>query len=156
MLMTSPKKCAGLSLVEAMVAMTIIALVIIGSLAAMGQVNLLSEKGRKQATADFYLRTETEQLRSMDWAEVETLSNTILAYENTNDGGYFPNLQTLSTDQLSADGMSAQTKCQALNDDGETGRTIFHMTVKWADKSGKNHEESRVLIITEGGFSANK
>jgi hypothetical protein len=139
-----------------MVAMAVMALVITGSLVAMGQVTLLSEKSRDQAFADFYLRAETEQLRSLNWTEVKTLSSKVLAYESTHNGNYYPELQTLSPSQMTASGMSAQTKSQALNSLGETGKIIFHMTMFWADKTGKSHEESRVLIITEGGFSANK
>jgi len=138
-----------------MVAMTVMAMVITGGLIAIGQATLLSEKSRKQATADFFLRTETEQLRNMDWSEVKTLSNTILAYESTNNDNYYPSLQTLSIDQLTVSLMSAQIKSKVLNRDDETGKILFHMTISWVDRSGKSHEETRVLIIAEGGFSAN-
>ena len=144
----------GFSLVEAMVAITIMAFVITGSLVSMGQVSLLSEKSRKQAVADFYLRTQTEQLRSMEWIEVKALNDTTLAYEETNSGSHYPYLQNLSASQLTASGMSAKMKSQALNKDGETGKIIFRIAMDWADKTGKIHEESRVLIIIEGGFSA--
>lgn len=148
------KKTSGFSLVETIVATFIMSLVITGGLSGLGQSTLLSEKSRHQSLADFVLRTEVEQLRTMDWNDVEALQGRIETYETNNTGDRYPTLQILSADDLSSMGMSSELKVAQLNSSGETGKLIFHLTLNWEDKINRAHEESRVLIITEGGISA--
>ncbi len=147
-------KKRGYSLVETIIGIFVMGLVITGGLVAMGQATLLSEKGEQQSIADFFLRAEVEQLRAMDWTDIEALGTTIKTYETKNAGGRYPNLQTLDSTALSSLNMSAEVKSETLNKSGETGKKIFHITLNWEDKTGKTHTESRVLVITEGGFSA--
>jgi prepilin-type N-terminal cleavage/methylation domain-containing protein len=149
-----PAKKKGFSLVEMMAGTFVMSLVITGGLVALGQATLLSEKQQEQSIADFFLRTETEQIRAKDWAEIETLSSTVQQYEEQNSGNRYPNLQTLTATELKNMNMSAEVKSDSLNSAGEVGKIIFHVTLNWSDKTGKPHEETRVIVVTEGGFSA--
>jgi hypothetical protein len=137
-----------------MVATLIMGMVITGGLVGLGQATLLSEKSSEQATADFLLRAEVEHLRSLNWIEVQTYSNELLTYENLHGGSYYTILLSISAQQLADLNISVEIKSQALGSSGETGKIIFHLTLDWDDRTGKSHKESRVLVITEGGFSA--
>jgi hypothetical protein len=129
-------------------------LVITGGLVALGQATLLSEKSTKQVEADFMLRQEIETLRSMAWSEVDALRNTIDTYEQSNPNQTYPYLQNHSKIALTAMGYEAAVSASELQTSGELGRTIFKILLTWKDKSGKAHQEARVLTLTEGGFSA--
>jgi hypothetical protein len=132
----------------------VMALVITGGLVALGQATLLSEKSTKQVEADFILRQEVETLRSMAWSEVDALRDTIDTYEHSNPNQAYPNLQNHSKNALTALGYEAAVSASELQSSGELGRTIFKILLTWRDKSGKEHQEARVLTLTEGGFSA--
>jgi len=132
----------------------VMSLVITGGLVALGQATLLSEKSSEQVYADFILRQEVESLRSMAWTEVDSLHNTIQIYENANSNKAYPTLQNYSKDDLNSMGFDAAVTARELQSSGEIGRSIFKINLTWKDKSGKEHEEARVLTITEGGFSA--
>lgn len=149
-----PRRAAGFSLVETIIAVFIMSVVISAGLVSLGQVNRLGEKSREQSIADFYLRAECEQLRALDWSEVETLTKRINNYQDANRGDAYSDLLSLSAERLTELNMTAATKSTALNSSGETGKNIFRVTLYWSDQSGRNHEESRLLIITEGGLSA--
>lgn len=144
----------GFSLVEMVVGVFVMSLVITGGLIGLTQANLLSEKASDQAMADFLLRVEAERMRSMSWQEVTTLANTIIAYEQSHNGERYNTLQSMSSSDLSAANISAEIKTADLNSGGTIGKQIFHVTLNWEDKTGKDHSESRVLVITEGGISA--
>lgn len=144
----------GFSLVEMIVGIFVMSVVITGGLIGLTQANLLSEKASEQAMADFLLRVEAERMRSMDWSEVTTLADTIIAYEKKHNGDRYNTLQSMSDDDLSDANMTAEIKTADLNSGGIVGKQIFHVTLNWEDKTGKDHSESRVLVITEGGFSA--
>ncbi len=148
------KNCFAFSLVEMIIGTAVMSLVITGGLVALGQATLLSEKSTEQVQADFILRQEAETLRSMDWSDIDNLRSTIQQHQQTSSGQAYPNLQNFTKDTLAAMGFEAEVTARALQSNGEIGRTIFKINLSWADKSGKEHEEARVLTITEGGFSA--
>lgn len=137
-----------------MVGTAVMALVITGGLVALGQATLLSEKSSKQVEADFILRQEVETLRSMAWSEVDALRLSIGAYAQSNANKAYPNLQNHSTNALTAMGYEAAVTASELQSSGQLGRTIFKILLTWQDKSGKEHQEARILTLTEGGFSA--
>ena len=149
-----PRKVEGFTLIETVIAVFVLSVVISAGLVSLNQVNRLSEKSREQALADFYLRAECEQLRALDWEEVQDLTEEINDYENSNPGDAYSVLQSLTANRLSELNMTAAIKSTTLSSSGETGKNIFHITLTWSDNSGGNHEESRLLIITEGGLSA--
>lgn len=144
----------GFSLVEMIVGLFVMSVVITGGLIGLTQANLLSEKASEQAMADFLLRVEAERMRSMSWSEVTALADTIVAYEKKNNGDRYNTLQSMSNTDLSAANITAEIKTADFKSGGTTGKQIFHVTLNWEDKTGKDHSESRVLVITEGGFSA--
>ena len=149
-----PKRVEGFTLIETVIAVFVMSVVISAGLMSLNQVNRLSEKSREQALADFYLRAECEQLRALDWEEVQDLTEEINDYENSNSGDAYSVLRSLTADRLSELNMTAAIKSGTLSSSGETGKNIFHITLTWSDNSGQLHEESRLLIITEGGLSA--
>jgi len=149
-----PKRVEGFTLIETVIAVFVLSVVISAGLVSLNQVNRLSEKSREQALADFYLRAECEQLRALDWEEVQDLTEEINDYENSNPGDAYSVLQSLTANRLSELNMTAAIKSTTLSSSGETGKNIFHITLTWSDNSGQLHEESRLLIITEGGLSA--
>jgi len=149
-----PKRVEGFTLIETVIAVFVFSVVISAGLVSLNQVNRLSEKSREQALADFYLRAECEQLRALDWEEVQDLTEEINDYENSNPGDAYSVLQSLTANRLSELNMTAAIKSTTLSSSGETGKNIFHITLTWSDNSGQLHEESRLLIITEGGLSA--
>lgn len=148
------KRSSGFSLVEMIVGTAVMALVITGGLVALGQATLLSEKSQEQVHADFILRQEVESMRSMRWSEVESLHDTISVYEQANPNKAYPTLRNYTENALMGMGFAAQVTSRELQSGGELGRGIFKILLTWKDKSGKEHQESRVLTITEGGFSA--
>jgi len=149
--LSSKKK--GFSLVDTMVGAFVMGLVIAGGLTGLGQATLLSGKSRSQANADFILRAEIELMRSLEWAELEALADTVDDYMNSNGGKEYPNFQTMPEAELAASGYSGKVKADALQQSGQAGKVIFHLTLEWSDRTGKTHEESRVMIFAEGGLS---
>lgn len=144
---------AAFSLVEMMAGTAVMTLVITGGLVALGQATILSEKSTEQVRSDFILRQEVEALRSMDWSEIETLHDTILAYEKTRAGAY-SELLNYSTSELTAMGITAEVTAKELHASEESGKTIFKINLSWDDKTGREYKEARVLTVTEGGLSA--
>ncbi len=144
----------GFSLVEMIVGTAVMSLVITGGLVALGQATLLSEKSTEQVHADFILRQEVEAIRSMDWSEIDSLHDTITSYEKSNSNKPYPTLQNYTADALTGMGYTAEVTGSELQSSDELGRSIFKILLTWKDKSGKEHQEARVLTVTEGGFSA--
>lgn len=146
----------GFSLVEAMVGLSVMALVITGGLIALGQATLISEKNSNQLLADVVLRSEIENLRASTWSEILTHHNLILKDTGGQATSSFPELISLDKKLLEDMGLSAEVRSAQLNSSGETGKIAFRILLTWADTSGRRHEEARVLVVTEGGFSARR
>jgi len=144
----------GFSLVEMMAGTAVMALVISGGLVALGQATVLSEKSTEQVRADFILRQEVETLRGMDWSEVEALHDKILTYEKSNFGDHYPDLLSYSSNSLDNMGVTAKVTVKERHTSGQSGKAIFKIHLSWEDKTGKEYEEARVLVIVEGGLSA--
>lgn len=134
--------------------MFIIATVIASGLVSLGQASLLIEKSREQTKADFLLSVESETLRSASWSEVETQLEAVKTFEESNRFARYGNIMSMDSNGLGNNGMTASVIADQLNSSGETGKILFHITLNWNDRSGRAHEESRVIIVTEGGFSA--
>ncbi|MFP4070356.1 MAG: type IV pilus modification PilV family protein [Verrucomicrobiota bacterium] len=154
MLLSSKQADSGFSLIDTMVGTFVMGLVIAGGLTGLGQATLLSEKSQEQAQADHILRTEVEELRGMDWSELEAFYDAVKDHQASGKGDY-PGFSTLDQSALEAMNLLARVKADALNASGENGKIIFHLSLDWSDKTGKTHAESRVLVVTEGGLSAN-
>lgn len=146
--------CAGFTLIETIISMFVMALVITGGLVGLSQANLLSEKSNKQSTADFLLRVETEHLRSMNWSEIESLATTIAAYKDSSGGKPYNVLKTVSPTELSDLQITAEIKSDNYGNSANNGKKVFHLSLLWNDRTGRDHTETRVFILTEGGLSA--
>ncbi|MGJ8639484.1 MAG: type IV pilus modification PilV family protein [Opitutaceae bacterium] len=149
-----PSGKAGFSLIEMIIGMFVMSLVITGGLLGLGQANLLSEKANKQSIADFLLRVETERIRGMSWSELEALSTRIASYEKTNANKSYSVMQSISTDDLSKVGLEAALRTADMTAWNARGKKVFHLSLNWDDQTGREHVETRVIVITEGGFSA--
>lgn len=152
--MLDHSKNSGFSLVEAVVGLGVMALVITGGLVALGQASLLSEKSSEQVMADFVLRGEVEALRNTSWSDLSSHHSKITAYNSSNPKKYYPSFVTYNAKSLLGLGFEAEVISAQLNNIGETGKLALRILLRWQDRSGKLHEEARVLVITEGGFSA--
>ncbi|HKK18942.1 MAG TPA: type II secretion system protein [Opitutales bacterium] len=152
--MPSKFEKAGFSLVETVVGLGVMALVITGGLIALGQAMLLSEKSSEQILADFVLRGEVEVLRAASWDTLSTHHDSVISYNESNPDSAYPILLTFNEGSLSDMGLEAKVHSSRLNASGEIGKIAFRIFLSWKDRSGKLHEEARVLVITEGGFSA--
>jgi len=145
----------GYTLVETLIGVGVMALVITGGLVSIGQATLLLEKNSKQVIADFVLRNEVESLRGADWSEVTSQHETISDYLDAHSSKFgYPNFMSLDENELADMGFTAEVTSAQLNNSGETGKIIFRVLVNWSDKSGRTHEEARVMVVTEGGISA--
>ncbi|PXA04503.1 hypothetical protein DDZ13_04830 [Coraliomargarita sinensis] len=148
------KQQSGFSLVETVIGVGVMALVITGGLIAIGQATLMSEKSSEQVLADFVLRSEVEALRAADWATVSSHFSTVSSYNDSNPGDSYASLLTFTEQALLDMGLEAEVTSAQLNANNETGKLGFRVLLNWEDRSGKSHAEARVLVITEGGFSA--
>jgi hypothetical protein len=145
----------GYTLVETLVGVAVMALVITGGLVSLGQASLLTEKNTKQVIADFVLRNEVESLRAADWSELANLHATVSGYLDSNSSEFgYPHFMSLNKDELFEMGFRGEVTSAQLHSSGETGKMVFRVLVNWSDRSGRSHEEARVLVITEGGISA--
>jgi prepilin-type N-terminal cleavage/methylation domain-containing protein len=144
----------GFSLVETIIGLGVMALAISAGLIALGQTTLLSEKNSRQIMADFVLRSEVEALRAAPWSTVNSRHTTIQSYQGSHSSDGYPSLMTLDKQSLQAMRLTAAVNSARLNTAGETGKLAFRVLVSWQDRSEKTHQEARVLVITEGGLSA--
>jgi len=151
----SPRTKSGFSLLDALIGTFVMGLVIAGTLTGLGQATLLSEKTSKQSTAGFILNKETERLRGMDWSSVRQWVAKVAAHRQAN-GTDYPEFGAASQDELDAAGMSAAARAEFLHRSGETGKAIARLTLNWTDDTGAAHAESRSLVLTEGGLSADE
>lgn len=129
-------------------------MVITGGLVALGQATLISEKNSAQTMADFLLRGEIEAIRTLEWDEVSAHHSEVEAYLINNPADEYPDFLSMDENALLELGFEAGVLSSQLNAAGETGKIAYRLQLEWDDRSGKTHEESRVLIVTEGGFSA--
>lgn len=61
---------------------------------------------------------------------------------------------TFDEESLKDMGLEGAVTTARLSHTGEIGKLAFRILLRWEDRSGKTHEEARVMVITEGGFSA--
>lgn len=104
--------------------------------------------------ADFVLRGEVEAMRAASWAKLADYSNSVITYNTNNPSDAYPEFMAFDEQSLKDMGLEAAVSSARLNKTGEIGKLVFRILLSWEDRSGKIHEEARVLVITEGGFSA--
>lgn len=146
------KRQKGFTLVETVIGLAVMALVITGGLIAIGQTTLISEKTTEQIQADYVLRGEVEALRELSWAEAADHHRAVQNYT----AGPYPSFISFDETSLGTMGLVAETSSARISRAGETGKLAFKILVRWDDRSGRSHEEARVLVITEGGVSAKR
>ncbi|MGE9296986.1 MAG: type IV pilus modification PilV family protein [Puniceicoccales bacterium] len=140
---TTPNKLhLGVTLVEVMVGMVIIAIIFLSTMATMSIGFRASENTRQNAEAQFYLESELEYLRSLDWSELEELRT---KYAESKTPLSF--LSAAPNDAMSG-GLVIGYR------DGRTNQMQVVLTTEWTDAKGKTHDANFVTIITDGGVSA--
>jgi prepilin-type N-terminal cleavage/methylation domain-containing protein len=122
----------GFSLVELVVALTLMGVLLAAAFSGLGQALFLSEQGRRQNEANNYLRTEVERLRAMPFSQLANLS----------DGA------TFRTPAPRA-GFQGTLNFQ----DPRSDLREVHLSVTWTDTRGNTHEARLWTVIHRGGIS---
>ncbi|WP_269538921.1 PulJ/GspJ family protein [Cerasicoccus fimbriatus] len=124
-----------MTLVEVMVAMSLVAMVMGAAFAALRPAMLASENSRLNVTANEILLAEMERVRGMGWGEVIKLEN---------EGPF----QTSVTDPR----ISTAVFIQEHNNREDQLEVILE--VNWLDASGKQQQARVVTLVTKYGISA--
>ncbi len=129
------KPQAGLTLVEVVVALTLLGLLLAAAFSAMNHGFLLNHNAEMRNRANELIDREVEYLRTLPWADVESIE----------DGNFFqaPMRSELQTERLVAT-------------DDPTAPNIVYMklTVTWTDVNGRSQSVSTLMQCTKGGISA--
>ncbi|WP_309400412.1 PulJ/GspJ family protein [Cerasicoccus maritimus] len=126
---------AGMTLVEVMVAMSLVAMVMGSAFAALRPAMLASENSRLNVSANEMLLTEMERVRGMDWDDA-------LALE---DGASF--VTPLADNRLS-------TVIYVSERESREDQLQVILEVNWTDARGKTQQARMVTFITQYGISA--
>ncbi len=136
---------SGITLVEVMVGMVVIAIVFLSTMATLDIGFTASQNARLNADAQFFLENEVERLRAMNWTELETLKS---SYESNKEQGASTAFgATPTNDKLTSDLTIGYR-------DSRTDQMEVLLQVTWTDKKGKLHEANMVTLITRSGISA--
>lgn len=126
---------AGMTLVEVMVAMSLVAMVMGAAFAALRPAMLASENSRLNVTANEILLSEMERVRGMGWGEVTKLEH---------EGPF----QTTVADPR----ITTAVFIQEHNNRDDQLEVILE--VNWLDASGKQQQARVVTLVTKYGISA--
>lgn len=138
-------KSAGVTLVEVMVGMMVIALVFLSTMATLSIGFRASENARLNGDAQFYLEQELETIRSMSWNEIQSLKNTC---EKNADAGATTPFTTVSPDGRLSSNITISSR------NSRTDQYEVLLSVTWTDAKGKNHEANMVTLVTRSGVTA--
>ncbi len=130
---------------EVMVGMVIIAMVFLSTMATLAIGFQASENARLNGDAQFWLESELETIRAMDWSEVEALQ---AKYETAAKAGESLSFTNSSTDPRLSSAL------QITNRSSRSDQVEIILSVEWTDTKGKTHDANMVTIVTESGVSA--
>ncbi|WP_269538925.1 type IV pilus modification PilV family protein [Cerasicoccus fimbriatus] len=135
----------GVTLIEVMVGMVIISLVFLSTMATLSIGFRASENARLNADAQFWLESELESIRSLDWSEIEALQSKYDLYKEEGKALSFTNSGT----------DPRLTSSLAIADrNGRSDQVEITLSVAWTDKKGKTHDANMVTLVTQSGVSA--
>lgn len=136
----------GVTLVEVMVGMVVIAIVFLSTMATLDIGFRAAQNSRLNADAQFLLESEIERVRAMTWSEVEALQS---QYKRDKEAG---NTTAFGTTNNNA---KLATSLTISNRNNRSDQLEVFLSVTWTDSKGKSHEANMVTLITQGGISAN-
>lgn len=129
------RPCSGMTLVEVMVAMCLVAMVMGSAFLALGPAMRASENSRLNVAANEILLAEMERIRGLSWDEATELENDAAFMTPVSDG------------RLS-------TRTQIQERDGREDQLEIILEVNWTDTTGKTQQARVVTFITQYGISA--
>lgn len=135
----------GVTLVEVMVGMMVIALVFLSTMATLSIGFRASENARLNGDAQFFLESELETIRSMTWTEVQALKT---QYDKNVDANKTTAFTTYSPDSRLSSSISISSR------NSRSDQYEILLSVTWADAKGKNHEANMVTLVTRSGVTA--
>lgn len=141
---TSNHRQAGVTLIEVMVGMMVIAIVFLSTMATLDIGFRASQNSRLNADAQFAMEAEVERIRSLSWSELQALQD---QFENNKTSGKTTPFVTNSNAQLT-------TSLEIADRDGRADQLQVLLSVAWEDSKGKSHDARLVTIITQRGISA--
>lgn len=136
---------AGVTLIEVMVGMVVIAIVFLSTMATLDIGFRASQNARLNADAQFLLESEIERIRALSWTEVEALQS---KFEQNKQAGLATEFGVANANQQLANSL------QITDRDGRTDQVEVLLSVTWTDGKGKQHEANLVTLVTQSGISA--
>lgn len=127
--------CSGMTLVEVMVAMCLVAMVMGSAFLSLGPAMRASENSRLNVTANEMLLAEMERLRGLNWDEASEIKTDSAFATPVND----PRLNT---------------RILVGERDGREDQLQFILEVNWTDSTGKAQQARVVTFVTQFGISA--
>lgn len=127
--------CSGLTLVEVMVAMCLVAMVMGSAFLALGPAMRASENSRLNVAANEILLAEMERLRGLNWDEASSIEQ----------GSTFAT--PVADPRLS-------TRILVNPRDEREDQLEFILEVNWTDSTGKPQQARVVTFVTQYGISA--
>ncbi|MBK1858566.1 prepilin-type N-terminal cleavage/methylation domain-containing protein [Cerasicoccus arenae] len=142
---TSRPEHAGITLIELMIGMMIIAMIFLSTMATLSIGFRASENARLNGDAQYFLESELEYIRTLKWAEIETLKQAYEANQKTSDSTKFT---SISPDPR----LSGIVSITARNSRSDQVEVL--LSVQWNDSKGKSHDANIVTIVTKSGVTA--
>ncbi|GHC06313.1 PulJ/GspJ family protein [Cerasicoccus arenae] len=127
--------CSGMTLVEVMVAMSLVAMVMGSAFVALKPAMRASENSRLNVTANEILISEMERIRALNWDEAISLK----------DGDAFKT--TIFDPRLSS-------RMRVSERESREDQLLVVLEVFWTDSTGKAQHARVVTFITQYGISA--
>jgi|GEM_PF-2298905 len=126
----------GFSLVEVIIAVTLLGLVLAGAFGALTQAMLFNTNAELRGVANEAIQTEIEHLRSLSWDELKALQNTATFTQEPSDE------RLLTERERHYDPLNAE------------GLMFFNVSVAWSI-NGKNEQRVNMIVqFTEEGITA--
>ncbi len=126
----------GFTMIEVLIAMTVLLVVFAGGFGALHQGNKLIETARDETRASQVLQSEIEDLRTLDWATLATLSS---------EATYAPKSEF--TDAYS----SRYSVKRKIATRSATEKRVT-MQVTWTDNRGTDHTREYITLIAKNGL----
>ena len=126
----------GFSLVEAMMGAGVLTMVLAGCFSGLGQALLMSENVRSYDFASQLLQSEMESVRSLQWAEVDSLGS----------GSFDPSVYF-------TDNPMRDISCQRVISDKNAWQKEIRLSVTWKDFKGISRSREFVSYYSKEGLS---
>ncbi|MBD5781800.1 prepilin-type N-terminal cleavage/methylation domain-containing protein [Pelagicoccus sp. NFK12] len=134
-----PSKQSGFTLVEAMVAMVIASVALVGVFGGLGRSFELIEESRDSTRVAQIIQSELEDLRTLSWSEVAALPE--------NSGWFTPSSSFASE-------FGTRYSCyRQIFARGTGDQFVMRVWVKWTNSDGHTKLDNFMTLYTKGGFN---